>query len=67
MLPIAVDVGGDKCRERSSTVTLCSRELDVPVVLVGRPDEITDAGGLEIVPASKSLPWTPIRRRACAR
>jgi glycerol-3-phosphate acyltransferase PlsX len=57
MLPIAVDaMGGDRAPgEIVEGAVRASRELEVPVVLVGRPDEITDAGGIEIVPASEVI------------
>jgi len=57
MLPIAVDaMGGDKAPgEIVEGAVRASRELDVPVVLVGRPDELPDTGGLEVVPASQVI------------
>src|SRR3954468_24728704 len=57
MLPIAIDaMGGDKAPgEIIEGAVRASRELDVPVVLVGRPEEITDTGGLELVPASQVI------------
>jgi glycerol-3-phosphate acyltransferase PlsX len=57
MLPIAVDaMGGDKApREIVEGARRAAVELDVPVVLVGRPDEIDDPGDLELVPASEVI------------
>lgn len=57
MLPIAVDaMGGDKAPgEIVEGAVRASQELDVPVVLVGRPDELPDTGGLEVVPASQVI------------
>lgn len=57
MLPVAVDaMGGDNAPgEIVEGAVRAHRELDVPVVLVGRPDEIADAGDLEVVPASQVI------------
>jgi phosphate acyltransferase len=57
MLPVAVDaMGGDNAP--AAIVEGARRavaELGVGVVLVGRPDEIGDAGGLEVVEASQVI------------
>ena len=58
MLPVAVDaMGGDRApAEIVAGARQAAAELDVPVVLVGRPDEIGDTGGLDVVPASEVIP-----------
>jgi phosphate acyltransferase len=57
MLPVAVDaMGGDNAP--AAIVEGARRavaELGVGVILVGRPDEIGDAGGLEVVEASQVI------------
>ena len=57
MLPVAVDaLGGDAAP--SAIVAGARRavdELGVPVVLVGDPDRIGDALGLEVIPASEVI------------
>ncbi|MGH9246024.1 MAG: phosphate acyltransferase PlsX [Acidimicrobiales bacterium] len=57
MLPIAVDaMGGDKAPDEIvAGARQAAEEFDVPVILVGRPDEIGDAGELEVVPASEVI------------
>src|SRR5213080_4360165 len=57
MLPIAVDaMGGDKAPgEIVAGARQAADELGVPVVLVGQPEAIGDAGGLEVVPASEVI------------
>jgi glycerol-3-phosphate acyltransferase PlsX len=57
MLPIAIDaMGGDKApAEIVEGARRAAAELDVPVVLVGRPEDISDAGDLEVVPASQVI------------
>jgi glycerol-3-phosphate acyltransferase PlsX len=57
MLPIAVDaMGGDKAPgEIVEGARRAAAELDVPVVLVGRPEEIGDPADLEVVPASQVI------------
>jgi glycerol-3-phosphate acyltransferase PlsX len=57
MLPIAVDaMGGDRAPDEIVAGALQAvDELDVPVVLVGRSDDIGDAGGLEVVEASQVI------------
>lgn len=57
MLPVAVDaMGGDHAPD---VIVAGARravdELGVPVVLVGRPDELGDAAGLEVLPASEVI------------
>ena len=57
MLPIAVDaMGGDRAPgEIVDGAKQAAAELAVPVVLVGRPDEIGDPGDLEVVAASEVI------------
>jgi glycerol-3-phosphate acyltransferase PlsX len=57
MLPIAVDaMGGDKAPgEIVAGARRAAEELQVPVVLVGRPEEIVEHGDLELVPASEVI------------
>ncbi|MDZ7733812.1 MAG: phosphate acyltransferase PlsX [Acidimicrobiia bacterium] len=58
MLPIAVDaMGGDRAPDDIvAGARQAADELDVPVVLVGRPDELGDAGGLEVIAATEVIP-----------
>jgi glycerol-3-phosphate acyltransferase PlsX len=57
ILPIAVDaMGGDKAPgEIVAGCVQAVEELGVPVVLVGRPDEIGDTHGLEVIEASEVI------------
>jgi len=57
MLPIAVDaMGGDNApRGIVEGAKLAVEELGLPVVLVGQPEAIGDAGGLDIIPASEVI------------
>jgi glycerol-3-phosphate acyltransferase PlsX len=57
MLPVAVDaMGGDKAPgEIVAGAIQAAEELGVPVVLVGRPEELGDTGGLEVIPASEVI------------
>jgi glycerol-3-phosphate acyltransferase PlsX len=57
MLPVAVDaMGGDKAPgEIVAGAKQAVDELGVPVVLVGRPDELGDTGGLEVIEASEVI------------
>ena len=57
MLPIAIDaMGGDKAPgEIVAGALRAADELGYPMVLVGRPEEIGDAGGLEIVEATEVI------------
>ena len=57
MLPIAVDaMGGDNAPgEIVAGAIRAAEELDVPVVLVGRRDELGDTGGLEVIEASEVI------------
>ena len=57
MLPIAVDaMGGDKApKEIVEGARQAVEELGVSVVLVGQPEAIGDAGGLEVIPASEVI------------
>jgi glycerol-3-phosphate acyltransferase PlsX len=56
-LPVAVDaMGGDKAPAEIVAGAIRARdELGVPVVLVGRADELGDTGGLEVIPASEVI------------
>ena len=57
MLPIAVDaMGGDKApAEIVAGAKEAAATLGVPVLLVGRPDEIGDPGDLEVIAASEVI------------
>ena len=57
MLPIAVDaMGGDKAPgEIVAGAVRASEELNVPVLLVGRREELGDTGGLEVIEASQVI------------
>jgi phosphate acyltransferase len=57
MLPIAVDaMGGDNAPGQIvEGAKLAAAELGVPVVLVGRPDELSDPGDLAVVAASQVI------------
>jgi glycerol-3-phosphate acyltransferase PlsX len=56
-LPVAVDaMGGDKAPAEIVAGAIRARdELGVPVVLVGRPEDLPDTGGLEVLPASEVI------------
>ncbi|MCB0959223.1 MAG: phosphate acyltransferase PlsX [Acidimicrobiales bacterium] len=56
-LPVAVDaMGGDRAPAEIVAGAVRARdELGVPVVLVGRPEELPDTGGLEVIPASEVI------------
>ena len=58
MLPIAVDaMGGDRApREIVAGALQAHDEFGIPVVLVGRPDEIGDPGPLDVIEASEVIP-----------
>jgi glycerol-3-phosphate acyltransferase PlsX len=57
ILPIAVDaMGGDRAPDEIvAGAVQAAEQLDVPVVLVGRPEEIGDAHGLEVIAASEVI------------
>jgi glycerol-3-phosphate acyltransferase PlsX len=57
MLPIAVDgMGGDKAPgEIIDGARRAADEVGVPVVLVGRPEELGTDHGLEVIPASEVI------------
>ena len=57
MLPVAVDaMGGDHAPgEIVAGCLQAVEELGVPVVLVGRPEELPDTGGLEVIGASEVI------------
>jgi phosphate acyltransferase len=69
-LPIAVDaMGGDRAPDEIvEGARRAADQLGVPVVLVGRPDELADlAGDLEVIPASEVIamdadPGSSVRR-----
>jgi len=56
-LPIAVDaMGGDKAPgEIVAGARRAAEERGVPVVLVGRPEDLGDTGGLEVIAASEVI------------
>jgi phosphate acyltransferase len=56
-LPIAVDaMGGDRAPAAIvAGAVRAHEELGVPVVLVGRPDELGDVAGLEVIAASEVI------------
>jgi phosphate acyltransferase len=58
MLPIAVDaMGGDRAPEAIvAGARQAHDEFGIPVILVGRPDEIGDPGPLEVIEASEVIP-----------
>jgi len=57
MLPIAIDgMGGDKAPgEIMEGARRAADELGVPIVLVGRPEELGTDHGLEVIPASEVI------------
>src|SRR3954468_5484109 len=57
MLPIAVDaMGGDNApKQIVEGARQAVDELGLPVVLVGQPEAIGDAAGLEVIPASEVI------------
>jgi glycerol-3-phosphate acyltransferase PlsX len=57
MLPIAVDaMGGDKApKEIVAGARQAVEELGLAVVLVGQPEAIGDAGGLDVIPATEII------------
>jgi glycerol-3-phosphate acyltransferase PlsX len=57
MLPVALDaMGGDKAPDEIIAGALRARdELGIPVVLVGRPEDLPDTGGLDVIPASEVI------------
>ncbi|HEX9993587.1 MAG TPA: phosphate acyltransferase PlsX [Acidimicrobiales bacterium] len=70
MLPIAVDaMGGDRAPgEIVAGARRAADELGVPVVLVGRPEDLGDTGGLEVLAASEVIamdedPGAGVRRK----
>ncbi len=70
VLPIAVDaMGGDHAPKAIvAGARQAAEELGIPVVLVGRPGELGDTGGLEVVPASEVIamdddPGQGVRRK----
>lgn len=68
-LPVAVDaMGGDNApAEIVAGARRAVAELGVDVVLVGRPEDLSDTGGLEVIPASEVIamdadPASSVRR-----
>jgi phosphate acyltransferase len=57
VLPVAVDaMGGDKAPDEIVTgARQAADELGVPILLVGRPEELGDTGGIEVLPASEVI------------
>ena len=57
MLPIAVDaLGGDRAPDEIVRgARTAAEELGIPILLVGRRDELTDTGDLEVVDASEVI------------
>src|ERR1700741_2752941 len=49
-------MGGDQApKQNVQGAGQAADELDLPVVLVGQPEAIGDAGGLEVIPASEDI------------
>jgi len=69
MLPIAVDaLGGDRApAEIVAGAVHASRELGIPVLLVGPPDLIGDPQGLEILPCTEVIDMHEEGARAVRR
>jgi glycerol-3-phosphate acyltransferase PlsX len=70
MLPVAVDaMGGDKApSEVVAGARQAAEELAVPILLVGQPEAIGDAGDLEVAPAREVIemdedPASGVRRK----
>ncbi|MSW93229.1 MAG: phosphate--acyl-ACP acyltransferase, partial [Actinobacteria bacterium] len=57
MLPIALDaMGGDHApSEIVAGARLAADEYGIPILLVGRPDELGDTGGLPVLAASEVI------------
>ena len=57
MEPVAVDaMGGDRApAEVVAGARRAAEELGIPVVLVGRPEEMGDTGGLEVIEAAEVI------------
>lgn len=69
MLPVAVDaMGGDRApAEIVAGARAAAEKHGIPVVLVGRPEELTDTGDLAVIPASEVIamdaePGSSVRR-----
>ena len=68
MLPIAVDaMGGDHAPSEIVAGARTAADDGIPVVLVGRPDELGDTGDLEVIEASEVIamdaePGSSVRR-----
>jgi glycerol-3-phosphate acyltransferase PlsX len=57
ILPVAVDaMGGDRAPDEIvAGAARAHEELGIPVVLVGRPEDLGDTAGLEVIPASEVI------------
>jgi glycerol-3-phosphate acyltransferase PlsX len=69
-LPVAVDaMGGDRAPEAIvAGARLAAERYGIPLVLVGRPEELGDTGGLDVLPASEVIgmeedPGQGVRRK----
>jgi len=69
-LPVALDaMGGDHAPgEIVAGARVAAEELGIPVLLVGRPEELGDTGGLEVLAASEVIamdddPGSSVRRK----
>lgn len=69
MLPIALDaMGADRPPPQIvAGARQAAEELDIPVVLVGRPEELGDTGGLEVIAASEVVAMTDDPAQAVRR
>jgi glycerol-3-phosphate acyltransferase PlsX len=69
VLPVAVDAeGGDLApAEIVAGAAQAAEELGVPVVLVGRPEAVTDTLGLDLVPATEVIAMDEDGARAVRR
>jgi glycerol-3-phosphate acyltransferase PlsX len=69
-LPVALDaMGGDRApQEIVAGARIAASDYGVPVLLVGRPEDLPDTGGLEVLPASEVIamdedPGPAVRRK----
>src|SRR5688500_8362225 len=69
MLPVAIDAaGGDKAAEEIvAGAAQAAAELDVPVVLVGPPDQVGDRRGLDLVECTEVIDMHEEGARAVRR
>ncbi|MCL4422008.1 MAG: phosphate acyltransferase PlsX [Actinobacteria bacterium] len=69
MLPVALDaMGGDRAPGEIVAGALQASQEGLPVLLVGRPEEVGDIGGLDLYPASEVIemgedPASAVRRK----